>query len=114
MTAGRRAVRLATAELVHERLALLLRHRAERNLDALHAGEWHDRLRDVVLDPVLEGAALDRDQDVDADRSAVDLDLLEHADVLDRPVDLRVEDVPERRADLFGGGQGRAFLNDLC
>ena len=105
---------VGAAEIVHERLPLLLRHRRQRNLDALHAGERHDGLLHVVLDPVLERAALDRDQHRDADGSSVHLDVLEHADVLDRPVDLRVEDVPERRADLFGGGQGRAFLNDLC
>ena len=45
----------------------------------------------------LSGQALDRDQDVDANQAAIqDLDVPEHADVLDRPADLGVHDRPQR------------------
>jgi hypothetical protein len=88
------------AELVHERLPLLLAHRREGDLDALHPGERAEGGGHVLRDAVLQRAALDRDQDVDADEPVLDLDPPEHPDVLDRATDLRVEDRPERLADL--------------
>ena len=56
---------------------------------------------DVLRDAVLQRTALDRDQDVDPDDVAVDLDVLQHPDVLDGPADLGVHDAPQRFADLF-------------
>ena len=59
----------------------------------------------VRSDPVLQGTALDGDQDVDPDRAVVHLDALEHADVLDRLADLGVQHVPQRPANLVFGDQ---------
>ena len=97
------AVGAATPELLHERLALLLRHRRQIHRDALHALERLDRGRDVVRDAVLQRAALDRDQDVDPDGIPVDRDAAEHADVLDRPADLGIQHAAECLTDLGFG-----------
>ena len=90
------------AELRHERGALLLAHRRHPNVHALDAERGERRLH-VAGDAVLERAPGDREQDVHADDIALDLDGLEHAEVLDRPPDLGVEDVPQRIANLLLG-----------
>jgi hypothetical protein len=104
------AVAVAAPQLPDEGLALLLGHRRQRHTDLLDAVEGLDRCGDVGRDPVAERTALDREEDVHVHRAAVDLDALEHADVLDRTSDLGVPDAPERFADLLLGCH-RRFLS---
>ena len=98
-----RAGRRRSAERADELLALLLAHRGQRHLDALDARQRLHRGRHVLRDPVAQRAAFDREQDVDPDGAAVDLDAIEHADVLDRTADLGVVHAPEGLADLCLG-----------
>jgi hypothetical protein len=93
------------AELRHQLLALVVGHLAQDHLDPL-AGiqDGADRSPHVGVDAVLEGTSGDGQQDVDANEAVVDLDALEHADVLDRLADLGVEDGAEGLANLFLGG----------
>ena len=73
-----------------QRLSLLGAHRRERYGHPLHPREWLYRRGHILRDPVAQGTALDRQQHVDADVRAFDLDALEHADLLDRLADLRI------------------------
>ena len=68
--------------------------------------ERRDGAGDVGLDAVPQRAAVDGEQDRHGDGVAVDPDVLQHADVLDRLADLGIQDVPQRGADLFLGGHG--------
>ena len=95
------------AQLRHELFALVLVHLTEDHLDALAGIEDRaNRGPDIGVDAILQRATRDGQQDIDADDSVVDLDALEHPDVLDRLSDLWVEDVSEGLANLFLGGHG--------
>ena len=96
-------------KLVHEGLALLRAHGGKRDLDALDAVERPQGRRHIVRDPVLERAALDRDEDPDRDRASVDVDALQHADVLDRAADLGIHHTAQCLADPFLGDHAGPF-----
>jgi len=95
-----RSGRRATSKSRDELCPLLLAHRGQLHVDAFDA-ERSEGVGHVRRDPVLQRTALDRDQDVDPHRTVVDVDALEHADVLDRLADLGVKHVPQCLADLI-------------
>ena len=101
-----RSLGVRPTERADERLPLLRRHRRQADLHPLDAQQRLHRSGNLLRDPVAEGAAFDREQDVHAHVAAVDRDALQHADVLDRLADLGVEHLPERLADLCFAGHG--------
>ena len=78
------AGRLTASELRDHRLPLLGAHRRELHVDALHALERCHGRRHVAGDPILQGTALDGQEDVHPDDTAVDLDRSQHPDLVDR------------------------------
>ena len=95
------------AQLRHQVLALILVHLAEDDLDALaRIQDGPHRSPDIGVDAVLQRAAGDREQHVHADDPVVDLDALEHPNVLDGLADLGVEDLSKGLSNLFLGGHG--------
>jgi hypothetical protein len=108
---GVRAGCVGATELGHELLPVLAAHRCELHIDALYALEGSHGRRHVARDPVLQRAALDREEHVHADDPAVDLDRLQHPDLIDRAADLGVPHALEGLADLRFGGHG---LSSRC
>jgi hypothetical protein len=92
---------LTAAQLGDEPLTLLRAHRRELDLDALDVLERAERFRHVRRDPILQRAALDREEHVDADEATVDLDRPEHPD-------LGIPDVLEGLSDLRFRRHGRS------
>src|SRR5436190_1067407 len=88
--------------------ALLIAHRGQGDFDALDAGDRLNGRGHVGRDPVPQGAAFDREQDVNANEPAIDLDPLQHPDVFDRFTDLGIPNASERLADLLFGGHRRS------
>jgi hypothetical protein len=92
--------RLTTAQLSLERGALLVGHRPQRQLDRAHALDAAEGRADVAVDGVLQRASRHGEQHRDPhDARCVDLEMLDHAQLGDRPLDLGVVDGGQ------GGGQ---------
>ena len=104
---GDLAYRVVAAQQGLQSLALLGAHHVELDDHGRDATEAGDRCRHPLGQGVLHRAPRDRQVDRDS-RSAVGVDGrgLDHPDVGDRPVDLRVLDRRQRRGELFGCGQG--------
>ena len=80
-------------------------------MDRLDAGQTRDRRRHTALDLRLEGAAGDRQLDGDADTSAVDAHVTDHAERDDAAVEFRIVHVAERPHDRVMGDRGRDHMN---
>jgi hypothetical protein len=81
-----------TAQAGLQRLALLLGHHAEVDLDRLDARERGQRGGDVAGQLVAQRATGDGQQQLDPDQAAGDREALDHAELGDRPADLGVVD----------------------
>jgi hypothetical protein len=92
-------------------LALLVGHGAEGDLHVADAAELHDRRADVALDAVLQRAAGDGQLHPDADDVVLDDDLLDHAELGDGLVDLRVLDRCKDLEDLLLRGHAGPFTS---
>ena len=97
---GRRS-RIAVQTLT-KLLAVGVGHHGELEIDAGHAVERSDRLRDASRDLVAQRASGDREGDQDPDPAVVvQVDVAEHPEIDDRSVQLRVLDRTERIDDLL-------------
>src|SRR6202042_1380562 len=96
------ALRLAAPERGLQLAALLLAHHVQLDPDSPHAVELADRGGHVPGDGVAQRTAGHGQEDVDPDGTvASHLDVLDHAEIGDRTVDLRVVDAGERLGDLL-------------
>ena len=75
------------------------RHHAERELEATDAGDGGERLVDLLLERLAQGAAGDRQHDRERDDPVGARDVAHHVELGDRPLELRVDDLVERAQD---------------
>src|SRR5215217_4828460 len=97
------------------RLALVLGHHPEVDLDPGDAGQGRDGRGHVPGDAVLERAAGHGEEHLDGDQAArVDGDVLDHVELGDGPVDLGVHHLPEGCQYLFARDHQRRFPSEPC
>ena len=95
-----RLLRPAATELGGQRRLLVRAHHVERELDATHAREAADVLRDLILERVAEGATRDCECDRDRDVGAVDLDGPDHVELGHGLAQLGIDHALERAQDV--------------
>ena len=102
------ALRAPAAQALLHGLSLVVGHHAQRDLDLMVGSDLGDGRSDVGGEPVLERACGDGQQDRRADGRRVgrgiDDDVVDHAELGDRALDLRVVDLGEGLADQLDGG----------
>jgi len=108
------SLRLACLQTLPQRVALLVGHHAEGDVDMVDAVEGLHRVRDPVGELGAQRAAGDGEGDVDGDGGAVDVDATNHVEVDDAPVQLGILHGAKGLDDLgFGDGHDEWASGDF-
>jgi hypothetical protein len=94
----------AAAQLLGQRGALVRAHDIELERDRLDARQRQQVLAHLILEARAKRTPCDGERDLDGDIACVNAHLPHHVELGDRPLQLGVDDLPERLRDLLARG----------